>query len=184
MNRTWALSLVCFSTVAALTGCTIYEQPGIEVTSVRLAEVSDEAAALEFALDMHNPNNEPLTLLEFDYQLSIDGRHVYDGRRAAETVLATRGRKQVSIPAVVRFEQIAGEGSLFVARGSLNEQSSTNDEPRAMNHEAPALPVRYTLHAKLRYITPGKIAEVLYDLYVSRPNVKFSDEGEVALRPD
>ena len=161
MARVYGRILTIFMLNAALVlaGCSSYQHPSVEVTGVRLGEVTDEAAALQFSVNMHNPNNEPLTLLEFEYGLHVDGRKVYEGKRAAETVLATRGSKQVTIPAIIRFDATEPRWS-----------------PEAMPDEA-----QFSLNGKLKYITPGKIAEVLFDLGVKRPTVQFSDEGRVRL---
>src|SRR5262245_26008692 len=95
---------ILLAAILTTSGCTTYRDPSIDVTGVRLAQLTDEAAALSFSLDLHNPNNDPLTLLYFDYHLSVDGKDVYSGKRAAETVLAALGSKQVTIPAVIPFE--------------------------------------------------------------------------------
>lgn len=145
--------------VIALSGCAGYENPQINITGVRLTETTDEAAALSFGLDLHNPNNEPLTLLEFEYDLVIDGKPVFEGKRAAETTLAARGSKSIAIPAVIPFEA-------------------------AKWLEGVPPSAEYRVAGKLRYLTPGKIFQVLFDLGVRRPTVGFSDAGVVALGPE
>jgi LEA14-like dessication related protein len=141
---------------AVVGGCTTYEHPTIDITSARMTDATDEAASLNFGLHLHNPNNEPLTLLDFEYTMNVDGRQVFEGKRAAETTLAARGSKNVAIPAVIPYEAAEWLNGL---------------PPEA----------RYQLKGKLRYLTPGKIFQVLFDLGVRRPTVGFSDAGVVVL---
>jgi LEA14-like dessication related protein len=151
--------MMIIGSIATVSGCAGYEHPSIDITGVRLTETTDEAAALNFALALHNPNNEPLTLLDFEYDLDVDGRRVFEGKRAAETTLAARGSKNVAIPVVIPYETAKWFNGL---------------PPET----------QYQLKGQLRYLTPGKIFQVLFDLGVRRPTVGFSDAGTVALKQD
>jgi len=144
----------------SVTGCAAYHHPVITVTGAKLAETSDEALALRFGLDLHNPNNEALTLVEFTYELSIDGRNVYHGSRAGETVLAIHGDKHVEIPGVVRFDRAGWHKGAIPAAAT------------------------FALDGRLTYITPGKIVQILFDTGVRKPKAPFAGTGQVELRPD
>ena len=143
--------------VATLNGCAAYHDPAISVTGAKLVETTDEALAVRFGLDLHNPNDESLTLLEFNYELKIDGRQVYSGTRAGETVLAIRGDKHVEIPGVVRFDRTGWSAGAI--------------PPTA----------RYEIKGRLTYITPGKIVQILFDTGVRKPRAPFAGSGEVEL---
>lgn len=138
-------------------GCSTYKDPSVIVTGARLAEITDEAVAIKFGLDIHNPNVEPLTLVEFKYDLSIDGQRVYEGVRAAESVLAIKGDKHVEIPGVIRFDKAGWQP------GGL---------PASAN---------YRLNGRLQYVTPGKIVQILFDSGVRKPSAPFAGSGEVNL---
>ena len=152
--RNPGILIICSSLIG---GCASYHDPVIVVTGAKLTETSDEALALRFGLDLHNPNDEALSLLEFKYDLAIDGKPVYHGSRAGETVLAIRGDKHVEIPGVIRFDKTGW------TPGSI---------PASAN---------YSLKGRLQYITPGKIVQILFDTGVRKPSAPFSGSGEVEL---
>ncbi|UCD74663.1 MAG: LEA type 2 family protein [Phycisphaerales bacterium] len=149
--------LIC----AALTGCSVYRAPTIAVAGAEVIETTDEAMAIRFALDLTNLNDEALELLQFDYGLSVDGRRVYSGRRAAEATLRAGGEKRLFVPAVLRYDLMGWE---------------TGAQPPDIG---------YKLSGSLLYVTPGEIAEILLDTGVRKPRVRFSSAGRIALRePD
>ncbi len=76
-------SLVGVAVLAAgAAGCG-HRSPTVAVAAVTLGDSSDEALVLQFQLDLVNLGSEPLRLREFRYRLSIDGKPVFRGRRAA-----------------------------------------------------------------------------------------------------
>jgi hypothetical protein len=135
----------------------MYKSPTIEVTGAELVEVSEEALAFAFTLDMQNPNREPLELIQFDYRLSVDGQSVYSGRRAAGASLSATGEQQVTIPAVVRHDQMGWDG------GTVPSE------------------LKYALRGSVLYITPGEIAEILLDTGVRRPRAGFGASGVITV---
>ena len=50
----------------AAAGCSSHRAPGVRVAGVTVGERTNEALTLQFDLDLHNPNEEPLELLLFD----------------------------------------------------------------------------------------------------------------------
>jgi hypothetical protein len=157
-----AISLVIFQ-YAGVTGCASYHDPVIRVTDARVTEITNEAVAVRFGMDLHNPNDEALTLLEFDYDVSINGKHAYSGMRAAETVLAIQGDKHVEIPAVIHLD-----ATLPPPESPENSGGSAN----AMS---------YSINGSLRYITPGKIMQILFDTGVRKPSAGFRSTGEIQM---
>lgn len=104
-------------------------------------------------LDAQNTNDVPLPLREIEYTLDIDGRRVFAGTRSAEATLRSMGVQSIRLPAVV---QLSGEQA---ALGN----------------------VRYQLAGTLKYVTPGQVAEVLFDSGVRVPSVDFSGSGDIDL---
>ena len=133
-------------------GCSIRRPPLIALTGVTVAESTAEATALRFHLELVNPNPEPLRLREFRYTLLVDGTPVYRGRRAAEATLSAGGTRQMAIPAVVASTAIGT-----------------------------AVELRYTLIGSLEYLSPGELAEILFDTGVQRTRVSFQESGMVIL---
>jgi LEA14-like dessication related protein len=77
-----------------------------------------EAVQLVFDVRLANPNTRTLELEELTYTLSIDGRRVFEGRRAAGCNLASVGEQQITVPAVVPAAAVEG-ASTCALRGSL-----------------------------------------------------------------
>ncbi len=139
-------------------GCSGYQAPSIAVRDAMVTDITAEALALDFALDLTNSNDEELKLLWFDYRLSLGSHHVYTGRRAAEATLSANSTKQLTIPGVVPFADVGWQMEHYPDRAD------------------------YALTGSLLYITPGQIAEVLLDTGVRKPRVSFAATGTVDLR--
>jgi len=164
MYRMWLLRSVCGCLTAlilsGLGGCSGYKDPSIRPAGATMVEKTDEAITLQLAVDLANPNNEPLKLLEFEYDVHVNGVRVHQGLRAAETTLAANGHKQVQIPAVVRYDTV---------------QWMPDGIP---------VSATYAVRGQLRYVTPGEIAQVFFDTGVRKPSASFGWTGEVPLRGD
>lgn len=150
-----SIALLLGLILAPLAGCSTYGPPTVTVGDAAIVERSDEAVVVDVVLDLANPNPEPFELLTFEYEFAIEGRRVYQGRRAARATLSVRGAKRLEIPAVVRFDRWdpATDGPV---------------EGRA-----------WSLSGKLLYVAPGEIAELLLDTGVRRPTVRFSGRGRL-----
>ena len=138
-----------------LAGCSSYDAPRLAVSSVALGERSDEAVVLVFTLDAANSNDVALPLERVRYTVRLDGRVVFRGTRWAEATLRRVGTQQISLPAAVPLEQMPKTG-----RG-----------------------VPYRITGELIYVTPGEIAQLLFDSGVRRPSVRFSDDGVLDFEP-
>lgn len=142
-----------------LPGCTMLQPPDLETHGAVLTELSDDAAVFNFRVAMNNPNDDSLQLLEMIYELRIDGEPVYEGRRAVQRTLGPRTEAAMELPAVIPFTRVGWT------------EASRPDS------------VRYDLRGRLQYVTPGYIAEILFDTGVRRPRVSFSSTGDVPLQP-
>lgn len=134
-----------------LAGCSSYDAPRLAVSSVVLADRSDEAVVLNVTLAAENTNEVELPLETIEYTVRVDGRVVFEGTRSAEATLRREGTQQIVIPVAIRL--------------------------------APDVPLRgsypYTIRGELTYVTPGEIAQLLFDSGVRRPTVTFRDRGTV-----
>ncbi|MHC4908623.1 MAG: LEA/WHy family protein [Planctomycetota bacterium] len=144
--------------ILLLAGCA-HKAPQLQVVGAEVVDGSEEATQIDFAIDLSNPNDEPLELLHFDYELSIDGQRVYQGRRAAEATLSRGGIRRLTIPVIVREADVP-------LRASADQSAST---------------VAYRLSGQLLYISPGELAEILLDTGLRRPSVRFGSRGQIAL---
>jgi hypothetical protein len=138
-----------------LTACTSYRDPVLKVTGVTLGPRSDEAIPVDFTLELANPNDEPLKLLRFEYDLIVSGRRVYSGLRSAEATLNVHATRQITMPAVVRYDRLG------IAAADL------------------AAPLDFRLSGRLSYVPPGGFAQVLLDTGLHLPEAPFSDVGRL-----
>jgi LEA14-like dessication related protein len=150
-------TLLIAASILSLGGCSSYKDPSVKIIGASVVETSGEAMTLRIAADLTNPNDEPLKLLTFSYHVDVDGHRVYRGVRAAEATLAANEQRQVSLPAVVRFADLHG---------------SPTSQP--VNAE-------YTVSGSLQYVTPGEIAQILFDSGVRKPKTGF--RGTVVTTP-
>jgi LEA14-like dessication related protein len=139
-----------------LSGCSGYRVPAITVTEVAFTEVTDDAVAVAFVLDIRNPNDEALQLHEFRYTLAVDGKQVYAGRRAPDATLSAAATQQTTLPAVIPNHRLGWTA------------------------EARPTQARYALSGKLVYLVPSTFAKILFDSGVRRPRASFSKRGQLA----
>lgn len=135
----------------ALGACSSYDAPTLAVSSVVLADRSDEAVVLNVTLDAANSNAVELPLETVDYTVFVDGSVVFEGTRSAQATLRREGTQQIVLPVAIRL--------------------------------APEVPLRgeypYRIRGEMTYVTPGEIAQLLFDAGVRRPTVSFSQRGTV-----
>ena len=143
------------ATIVPATGCSIvYRPPSIAVMEATVTERTDEALRLDIELALSNPNDEPLELREFVYEVSLDGESVYTGRRAAEATLSARSEKRIALPAVIRFD------GLKTVPGAAG----------------------WSVRGSVLYLTPTVLAEILLDADLYEPRAGFQGDGQADLR--
>ncbi len=147
--------------VSVLGGC--HTPPQLEVAAEQARAHTEDGYALEFVLFATNPNPFELPLLTIDYELWLDGERVFEGRRWGEATLRREGTQTLRLPAAVP-----------VAPGA----------PGGAEGAAPGRVATYRLRGQMRYLTPGALAQSLFDARLSRPSVGFDARGEVDLSPD
>ena len=54
--------------------------------------------------------------------------------------------------------------------------------PAVIEHRGESSPSRWRVSGSVRYLLPGRLAETLFDMGLSRPEAMFSGEGQVAVR--
>jgi LEA14-like dessication related protein len=134
---------------ALLFGCANTKNPSVTLVSASVGQASEHAVTLHMWLHLDNPNDQPLELMEFDYRVEIDGRPVYDGKRAAQMTLAKLSTRDVEIPAVVPFDKVSWPSGIAPSGTHVSVKGT------------------------LRYILPGAIAQTLFDTGVRRPRASF-----------
>jgi hypothetical protein len=128
--------------------------PLVEVVGATVGELTSEAARIDLELRLVNRGSEPVRLRTFAYRLAVGGATVYAGRHSAEATLDRGIERRLVIPAVVSLEDTGGAGL-----------------------------VRYRVHGSVEYLERRRIAEILFDATLRRPQAGFEGEGQVALTP-
>lgn len=83
--------------VVAIAGCAA---PAIEVRSATVEASGSDATQLAIVVDMRNPADEPMRLLQWNYTFTSGGRS-YSGRWEALETLPPKSTTSVRIPAVL-----------------------------------------------------------------------------------
>lgn len=149
--------LACLVVGVVFAGCASTKPPAIAVIGASMAESTNEAAKVQIALRLQNPNNDPLELLEFDYSVEVNGREVYQGTRSAQMTLARLSTREIEIPAVIPYERTGWRTDAMPPAAQVN------------------------VHGTLRYLAPGTFAQTLFDIGVRRPRTGFGGVQSVAL---
>jgi hypothetical protein len=127
--------------------------PRLAVTGARLAERSTAGVVLEFRLEAENPGDKALPLREVSCRLTLAGEEVFRGERLAQSTLRRYGTQELILPAVV---------------------------PHAFLERHPGL-TEYEFSGSVTYVTPGVLAEVLFDAELIQPSESFSRSGTLDL---
>jgi LEA14-like dessication related protein len=139
-------------------GCETLKAPSVSVQIAEVAAHTDEAFAVNVPVQMTNPNDVELELRDFRYVVSLNGKEVYRGRRAAQATLPAHADRRIVLPGVVRLDQLG---------------------PAAAGAGGPEATIG--IQGTLTYVTPGQIADLLFDYNVHKPTVGFSGSGAVPL---
>lgn len=156
-------SLSCctlMGTAALLTGCTFIKSPEFGLVGVEQTERTGDAAVLLFHLEATNDNKRELPLRRARYWLTLDGEEVFRGERTAEATVREFGTQPFDLPVVVRADRF--DLSRLDASGALP----------------------FELSGKVEYLTPGRLADVLFDQGLHRPKAKISVRGMLEVGPE
>ena len=126
--------------------------PQITVRSVDVVAQGQNAVQVAIRMDMRNDSDEPVKLDMWEYSLTGAGQRVYSGRWSAGMTLPPRETVVASIPAVVPGAVPPGEGWAWSTSGNVT------------------------------FLAPSRLAEVLYEIGLSRPTQTFSGSGTGAGR--
>jgi hypothetical protein len=146
---------VTFAMCALMGACSSYRSPRLQVVSVQTREETDEALVFDMFVAASNDNDVAVPLRQMDYQVQIGQPAVapmFSATRSPEATLRRLGTQELRIPVVVR-------------------KAGAQGRPTGVQE--------FTFRGDLLYITPGALAEVLFDTGVRRPTVSFSDSGQI-----
>lgn len=153
-----AIALLPALTLMLLPGCASYQAPAFSVAEARPGVRTQQGVEMFFVLNARNDNDAALPLRDVEYRVELDGRTVFSGTRSAEATLRRLGTQQITLPAVVKLDDNA---------------------PASVRAGSPGVP--YRISGTVTYVTPGQIAEILFDTGVRVPTVGFNGDGQIAL---
>ncbi|MBN1153472.1 LEA type 2 family protein [candidate division KSB1 bacterium] len=105
---------------AALQEFTNVQKPRLNVSNVRVSDISFEDVLLSFDIDIENPNALSATMSGFDYDLLLAGASFVKGQQTKEQTIESMGKSTVEVPVRLNFKE------LYSMYQSLKNQDSTN----------------------------------------------------------
>lgn len=125
-----------------------------------------------------------------DPRISVSGvDRVANGPTADEYAVRIRLENPTGDPLVLdrwnySLETDAGRYSgEWVASRTLPPGTDTEVAiPAVVPHDGGRSPSRWRVNGSVRYLLPGRLAETLFDIGLSRPEALFSGEGQIAAR--
>ncbi|MCB9838475.1 MAG: LEA type 2 family protein [Phycisphaeraceae bacterium] len=140
---------VFLSMCAALFGCSTAKAPGVALSGMTASFDEPDGAVLWFELRVENTDTVDLPLAEARYSVQVGGETVFRGVRSCEATAPARGEAVVRLPASV-------PGAIGVAPGQ-----------------------KATIRGRLTYLTPSRLAEVLFDADLYRPEKGFTASATI-----
>jgi LEA14-like dessication related protein len=83
------------------------EEPDVRLMGVDVGSLALDSAELLFDFEIDNPNAQRLLLDGVAYRLSLEGERVLDGRRGQRLEIAAQDESRVTLPMVVRYDDLA-----------------------------------------------------------------------------
>jgi LEA14-like dessication related protein len=122
------LRAVVASSLVAFCGCSWlrqmaasgFQKPSLSFKDASLSDVTLSGATVNLVFTVTNPNDAALSLAETDYKFSLEGKQVVAGKPPAGIRIPAKGSSDVTLPASVKFADIAGSISNFLRKEQAN----------------------------------------------------------------
>jgi LEA14-like dessication related protein len=107
MSAAVRLLISGFSLLMVLTGCAVlspgFEEPSLQVNSIKLKNSNSLASQFEIALRVTNPNRDDLSIDGMTYTLSLAGNEIVSGAANDLPTIPAYGEAEVKIMATLNF---------------------------------------------------------------------------------
>ena len=144
--------LMMLTATLCLSGCKVFlalEKPIARVQSVTLDEQTEHGSRVLVTVELANPNDVALPLVDAQYTLLLaPGSRVVSFRDAPNRTLPSKGRQVITLPAAL---PVSGGGNL---RGAS-----------------------YRVAGSINYEPPGEIRELLTEAGIPLPSSEFFGSG-------
>jgi LEA14-like dessication related protein len=97
-----------------------FQKPSLAFKDASLSDVTLGGATVNLIFTVTNPNDAALSLAETDYKLSLDGKQVVGGKPAAGIRIPAKGSSDITLPASVKFADLAGSIADFWRKEQAN----------------------------------------------------------------
>jgi len=97
-----------------------FQKPSLSFKDASLSDVTLGGATVNLIFTVTNPNDASLSLAETDYKLSLEGKQVVAGKPPAGIKIPAKGSSDVTLPASVKFADIAGSIADFLRKEQAN----------------------------------------------------------------
>jgi LEA14-like dessication related protein len=114
--------------ILALCGCSWlrqmaasgFQKPSLAFKDASLSDVTLAGATVNLVFTVTNPNDAALSLAETDYKFSLEGKQVVAGKPAAGIRIPAKGSSDITLPASVKFADLAGSLADFWRKEQAN----------------------------------------------------------------
>jgi len=140
-----ALALAALVGVSAA-GCSV-ARPEARAFEARIAESTGATTKVDIALELTNPGDDEIELVEYDYTITLPDGASYGGKWAALRALPPARTVEATVPAVLPTASVRDGAAAWRVSGTL------------------------------RYRDPQSIARILYEAGLLKTEVGFSGAG-------
>lgn len=105
--------LLVLALLTALTGCEAMQglladmdKPSARVTGANLQNLTVDGATLAFDIEIGNPYDVPLPLVNLDYGLSSGGANFLSGKANVQGSVPAKGKRTITVPATLTFREL------------------------------------------------------------------------------
>ena len=93
------------------------QKPTAAVTGMQVQGVDANGFAMNFSVDLKNPNSIALPLTAADYQLGLAGVKVVQGKAKPEGSIPAAGSKSITLPVTLTYENLLAAEQAIVKSG-------------------------------------------------------------------
>jgi LEA14-like dessication related protein len=84
-----------------------YKNPQVELTKVRVVQITSKSVVLEGTLDLYNPNDQTLRFSGYEYTLLVETRKVVTGESKEPLEIAGLKHSIIILPATIGLEDLS-----------------------------------------------------------------------------
>ena len=103
-----------------------FEYPTAKVVAVRIDQQTDQGVRVVVVVNLNNPNDYPLPLVQGNYTVNLTGIGTFEDGAKSERTLPSRGTETIELPAAFATKGVAVLGRDYQVHGSVTCQPPSN----------------------------------------------------------